>query len=112
MTDNMITLTPAAADVVKNIFHERNLDESYALRIYISGRSCSGYQYGMALDNKPATSDSNFACEGLKILIDEQSIQLMAGSVIDYIDDERGKGFLVSNPNAPSACSCEDGTCG
>ena len=48
----------------------------------------------------------------MKILIDEVSMQYMAGATIDYIDDERGKGFLVENPNAAPACSCESGSCG
>lgn len=107
-----ITMTPAAAEMVRGMLKERNLDDTYALRIYVAGRTCSGFQYGMALDNKPVETDSNFQSEGLKILVDEQSIQYMAGCSLDYIDDERGKGFLVENPNVAPACSCEGGSCG
>jgi iron-sulfur cluster assembly accessory protein len=107
-----ILLTPAAAEVVRGLLKERNLDETYALRVYIAGQSCSGFQYGMALDNQPRETDSTFESEGLKVLVDEQSIQYMAGSTVDYIDDERGKGFLVDNPNQAPACSCEGGSCG
>jgi iron-sulfur cluster insertion protein len=107
-----VLLTPAAADVVRGLLQQRSLDETYALRVYIAGRSCSGFQYGMALDNQPRETDASFDCEGLKILVDEESIQYMSGATIDYIDDERGKGFLVENPNAAPACSCEGGSCG
>jgi iron-sulfur cluster assembly accessory protein len=107
-----ITLTPAAADIVRSLFKERNLDETYSLRIYVAGRTCSGFQYGMALDNEPRDTDSTFSTEGLKVLVDEESLQYMAGCVVDYIDSADGKGFLVQNPNQAPACSCESGSCG
>ncbi len=107
-----VTLSPAAAGVVRNMIQEQNLDETYALRIYVAGRTCSGFQYGMALDNQIHETDTSFESEGLKLLVDEQSIQFMAGCMVDFIDDERGKGFLVDNPNQAPACSCDSGTCG
>ncbi len=109
---NIVTITPAAASIVRDLLKQRNLDDSYALRVYISGRSCSGFEYGMGFENKPAETDTSFECEGLKILVDEVSMQYMAGSTINFIDDERGKGFLVENPNVAPACSCEGGSCG
>jgi iron-sulfur cluster assembly accessory protein len=107
-----VVLTPAAAEVVHDLLRQRSLDESYALRVYVSGQSCSGFQYGMGLENQPGETDTVFESEGMKILIDEVSIQYMAGATIDYIDDERGRGFLVDNPNTVPACSCENGSCG
>jgi iron-sulfur cluster assembly accessory protein len=107
-----VLLSPAAAQIVRGLLKERNLDDTYALRIYVSGRTCSGFQYGMALDNEPRETDLTFESEGLKVFVDDQSIQYMAGAVVDYIDDERGKGFLVDNPNQAPACSCESGSCG
>jgi iron-sulfur cluster assembly protein len=107
-----VLLTPAAAEVVRGLLQKQNLDESYALRVYITGQTCSGFQYGMALDNKPRETDAAFKSEGLQVLVDETSIRYMAGATIDYIDDQRGKGFLVNNPNVTPSCSCESGTCG
>lgn len=107
-----ILLTPAAAEVVRGLLKQRNLDDTYALRVFISGRGCSGFQYGMGFENKPLETDTAFESEGLRVIVDDASIQYMAGTVIDYIDDERGKGFLVENPNTAPACSCEGGTCG
>ena len=107
-----IQLTHSAAEVVRSLRLQQNLDESYALRVYISAQTCSGFQYGMALDNNPRATDTVFDSEGLKVFVDETSMQSMAGAKIDYIDDQRGKGFLVENPNAVSSCSCEGGSCG
>jgi iron-sulfur cluster assembly accessory protein len=106
-----IQITPAAIEVVRGLREQQNLDESYALRVYIAGESCSGFQYGMALDNKPHSTDSLFEIDGLTLLVDETSIQYMDGATIDFIDDQRGKGFLVDNPNAIQTCSCEGGAC-
>lgn len=107
-----VLLTPSAANIVRGLRQQQNLDDSYALRVYITGQTCSGFQYGMALDNKPRKTDASFESEGLIVLVDETSIQYMAGAIVDYIDDERGKGFLVDNPNAAQSCSCDSGTCG
>ncbi|HEY5159073.1 MAG TPA: iron-sulfur cluster assembly accessory protein [Anaerolineales bacterium] len=107
-----IQLTPAAAEIVRGLRLQQNLNEGYALRVYISAQTCSGFQYGMALDNNALPTDTIFDSGGFKVIIDEISIQYMAGAIIDYIDDQRGKGFLVENPNGASACSCDGGTCG
>jgi iron-sulfur cluster insertion protein len=106
-----VSLSPTAAEVVRDLLKQRNLDDSYGLRVFISGQGCSGFEYGMGLENKPGESDSTFESEGLKLIVDEGSLQFMNGAKINYIDDERGKGFMVDNPNAAPACSCEGG-CG
>jgi iron-sulfur cluster assembly accessory protein len=109
-----VSLSPAAAEVVRDLLKQRKLDDSYGLRIFISGQSCSGFQYGMGLENNPVDTDTTFESEGLKVIIDEVSLQNMSGAVVEYIDDERGKGFLVENPNLIPACSCggDGGGCG
>ena len=107
-----ISLTLAAAEVVRDLLKQRNLDESYALRVFVSGRGCSGFEYGMGFENKPNDTDTTFECEGVKVIVDEVSLQYMTGATIDFIDDERGKGFLVDNPNVAPACSCEGSGCG
>ena len=107
-----IQLTPAAAEIVRGLRQQQNLGGAYALRVYISAQTCSGFQYGMALDDNALPTDTVIESEGLKVIIDETSMQYMAGATIDYIDDQRGKGFLVENPNTLPACSCDGGTCG
>ena len=111
-----ISLSSAAAQAVQDIMEEKNL-EGYALRIYISGGGCCGAQFGMALDDKIREIDTTFEYEGIKVVVDEVSIDQLHGASIDYIDDpERGAGFLVNNPNAKAhnhgneACAC-GGSC-
>ncbi len=107
-----VSLSPAAAEVVRDLLKQRNLDKSYGLRIFISGQSCSGFQYGMGLENNPVETDTTFESEGLRVIIDEASMQYMSGATVQFIDDERGKGFLVDNPNVAPACSCGDNSSG
>ena len=109
-----VSLSPVAAGVVRSLLKQRKLDNSYGLRIFISGQSCSGFQYGMGLENNPVETDTTFVSEGLKVIIDEVSLENLSGAVVEYIDDERGKGFLVENPNIAPACSCggDGGGCG
>jgi iron-sulfur cluster assembly protein len=104
-----VNLSPTAIQAVRDLIAQRNLDNAYALRVYVAGRSCSGLQYGMSLDNEPAETDVTFENEGIKVLVDNVSIQYMRGATINFIDDERGKGFLVENPNALPACDCGSG---
>ena len=95
-----IELTPAASKAITDILAERNL-EGYALRVYVAGGGCSGVNFGMALDNNIRDIDTIFESSGLKIIVDEASIEYLHGAKIDYvIDPERGAGFLVNSPNA------------
>ncbi len=107
-----VSISPSAAEIVRGLLQDRNLDNSYGLRVFISGQGCSGFQYGMGFDNKPGETDTVFESEGMHVIIDEGSLQFMNGATINYIDDERGKGFLVENPNTAPTCSCESGSCG
>jgi len=106
-----IRLTPNAVQAVRDLITERKLDEAYSLRVYVAGRSCSGLQYGMSLDNKPAESDTTFENDGIRVCVDNVSIQYMRGATIDFINGERGKGFIVDNPNTLPACDCGNGGC-
>lgn len=68
------------------------------LRLYIEGKGCDGFYYGVAFD-EAKDQDLHFAQEGFDLLIDPDSYQFCEGSVISWVDDERGQGFLVENPN-------------
>jgi len=106
-----IRLSPTAAQAVRDLLAQRNLNEEYALRVYVAGRTCSGLQYGMSLDNKPGETDTTFETEGIKVLVDNLSIQYMRGATINFMNNERGKGFIVENPNVLPACDCSSGAC-
>jgi iron-sulfur cluster assembly accessory protein len=114
-----ITLTPAASKAVSDIITERKLD-GYALRVYLAGNSCcSGVSFGMALDNNFRDVDKTFESDGVKIVVDEVSLDYLQGAKIDFVNDpERGAGFLVDSPVAQSmshehgeeGCAC-GGSC-
>jgi iron-sulfur cluster assembly accessory protein len=97
-----ISLSVAASDAVKNILAERNL-EGYALRVYVAGGGCCGVNFGMALDNNIRDVDTTFEENGVKVVVDEVSIDYLRGAKIDFVNDPvRGAGFAVDSPNAQS----------
>jgi iron-sulfur cluster assembly protein len=100
-----INITPAAAQAVSELLAKRNL-EGYALRVFISGGGCSGFQYGMALEGNIRENDNAYDMHGVKVVIDEVSIDYLRGATIDYVDDLMGSGFKIENPNAVSTCGC------
>jgi iron-sulfur cluster assembly accessory protein len=111
-----ISLSSAAVEAVQNIMDEKNL-EGYALRIYVSGGGCCGTQFGMALDDNIREIDTTFDSNGVKVVVDEMSMDYLQGASVDFINDpQRGAGFIVNNPNAKAhnhgeeACAC-GGSC-
>jgi iron-sulfur cluster assembly protein len=100
-----ITLTQSAAEAVRDIINEKNL-QGYALRLFVSGGGCSGYQYGLALDNRNHPEDTVIEAEGVKLVIDEVSIQYLQGATVDYINDMPESGFKIYNPNMMPSCGC------
>jgi iron-sulfur cluster assembly protein len=110
-----IEITPAASKAVTDILTERKL-EGYALRVYVAGGGCSGVNFGMALDNNIRDVDLTFESEGVRVIVDEVSIDYLRGATIDFVNDpQRGAGFLVNSPNAimNSAAHSEEGcACG
>jgi iron-sulfur cluster assembly protein len=103
---DVITLTPAAANAIQDLMDKRNLS-GYALRVFVSGGGCSGYQYGMALEGNIRESDQKFEQHGVQLVVDEISIDYLAGATIDYLDDNLlGTGFKIENPNAVASCGC------
>ena len=98
-----IDLTASAAVAVKELLEKRDLD-GYALRVYVQGGGCSGFQYGMALENNIREQDTVIEEHGVKVVIDEVSIGYMKGALIDYVEDVTGSGFKIDNPNSMSSC--------
>jgi len=97
-----ISLSTAASDAVRNILTERNL-EGYALRVYVAGGGCCSVNFGMALDNNIRDVDTTFEANGVKVVVDEVSIDYLRGATIDFVNDPvRGAGFAVDSPRAKS----------
>ena len=109
-----ITLTSAASQAVQDILNERKL-EGYALRVYVAGGGCgcSGVNFGMALDNNIQDVDTTFETNGVKLVVDQTSIDYLRGATIDFVNDpQHGAGFAVNSPNAKKQSKGEEGCCG
>lgn len=101
----MITMTESAAAKIKELMAAET--EKYeGLRIYVRGGGCSGYQYGMAFEQKIEDDDTVVEKDGIKVIIDSQSIQFLNGTTVDYHESLQGAGFAIKNPNAKSTCGC------
>jgi iron-sulfur cluster assembly accessory protein len=76
------------------------------LRVSVEGGGCSGFQYKFGMEREQAQDDLVIARDGAVVLIDPVSVQYMAGSEIDFVDDLIGASFKVKNPNATASCGC------
>jgi len=106
----LFTLTPTATQAVKDILAQRNL-EGYALRVYVAGGGCgcNGVNFGMALDNNIRDIDSIFEANGVRVVVDDVSIDYLRDATVDFVNDpEHGQGFAVSSPNAMNSHSHAD----
>jgi iron-sulfur cluster insertion protein len=102
-----INLSATAAEAVRRILAERNL-EGYSLRVYVSGSGCCGAQFGMALDNNVRGNDMTFQSEGVQVIVDDMSINYLRGAKVDFVNDpQRGAGFVVDSPiEMGGSCAC------
>ena len=100
-----IVLTESAADAIRALLDERKL-ENHALRIFIAGGGCSGYQYGMALEGETRDNDLTISQHGVNVVIDDVSLNYLRGATIDFVNEVMGSGFKIDNPNASSSCGC------
>jgi iron-sulfur cluster assembly protein len=100
-----VIFTQSAADAIRDVMIKKNL-QGYALRVYISGGGCSGYQYGLVLDSNTRPDDLVTETDGIKLIVDEVSIKYLEGATIDYVDGLTSSGFKIINPNAVSSCGC------
>lgn len=101
----MVSITDRAVENVKSLL-ERKGAEGGALRVFVAGGGCSGYQYGMALAQEADENDLVVEHDGVKLLIDPESAPLLEGAEIDYVDDVMKSGFTIFNPNAVRNCAC------
>lgn len=101
----MITLTPKALSAVEK-FITGAASPVAGLRISISGGGCSGFQYGMSLEETAAEDDTIVEVGPVKLLVDPFSAPLLSGVTVDFVDSLNGSGFKFENPNASSSCAC------
>ena len=101
----LVVLSDAAAGKLADLVAAEN-NPAIGLRVYVYSGGCSGFRYGMMLEDQPSGEDVTVESKGIKVYVDQQSTQYIAGSEIDYLDTLMGAGFTVNNPNAVSACGC------
>ncbi|MBG73612.1 MAG: iron-sulfur cluster assembly accessory protein [Chloroflexi bacterium] len=107
-TESIITLTPKAITKVEDILSKEK-SETAMLRVVAMPSPGGSIQYMFAIEDNPAENDKIFEFENVKVLIDENSIDMIQGSEIDYIDSIMRSGFVISNPNLAGGCACGGG---
>ncbi len=103
--ERAVSLSASAAKRVAWLL-EQEEQPGLMLRVSVSGGGCSGFQYGFSLDDTVDPDDRTFERDGVTAVIDEVSLDLLAGSEIDYVEELVGASFQVKNPNAASSCGC------
>jgi len=76
------------------------------LRVSVSGGGCSGFQYGFSFDDSRNGDDLLFERGGVRVVVDEISLELLNGAEIDFVEDLAGSAFAIRNPNATASCGC------
>ncbi len=101
----VLSLSDAAATKLRELTKDEP-NPNIGLRVYVYSGGCSGYRYGMMLEDQPTAEDNVLEANGVRVYVDGNSIPLITGSEIDYVDTLMGAGFTVNNPNAVAACGC------
>lgn len=99
-----ITLSPAAAARVSVIAGKQG--KPAVLRLAVDGGGCSGFQYQFALAEAVDADDAVAETDGVRLVVDPVSLDLVAGCVVDYVESLGGAAFRVENPNATAGCGC------
>lgn len=104
MTDPVPLLTPAAATRVAAIAARQG--KPAMLRLAVEGGGCSGFQYRFALAEGRDADDHTSETDGVTLLVDPVSLDLVAGAEVDFVESLGGAAFRVTNPNAAAGCGC------
>ncbi len=102
----MITLTNNAIQRIQALIAQESSEPPLRLRLGITGGGCSGFQYHFMLDSALNPDDHVFGTPSAEIVVDEVSLELLKGSLVDYVEDLTSSSFIVKNPNASSGCGC------
>src|SRR5438067_11158453 len=103
-TTPVLSVTPAAADKIKELMAEET--DVSVLRVAIQGGGCSGFQYGLGFDRGAVEGDVEFEAHGVHVVVDPFSAPYLQGAEVDYVDTIQQSGFAINNPNAVSSCGC------
>lgn len=101
----IINLTKNAVNKVLDFSQKMSESKGKFFRVFVEGGGCSGFQYGFNFDDQ-REGDALIDCGEVKVLLDPNSQQYVAGSVVDFVEDFKGSGFTVQNPKAKAHCGC------
>ena len=101
----MIHVSETAATKISELLAEEQKDGS-GLRVFVQGGGCSGFQYGLMIDEGGTSGDQVFESNGVKLYVDPISVRYLKGAEVDFVDTVTGGGFTIKNPNATSTCGC------
>jgi iron-sulfur cluster insertion protein len=104
-TESVITVTEAAAGKIRELLAEEGKTDN-GLRVFVQGGGCSGFQYGLMIEEGGGVGDMEFNSNGVKLFVDPVSISYLRGAEVDFVDTITGGGFTIKNPNATSTCGC------
>jgi len=101
----MIEISTTAASKITELLAEENKEGS-GLRVFVQGGGCSGFQYGLMIEEAGTDADQVFESHGVKLYVDPISVRYLGGAQVDFLDTVTGGGFTIKNPNAVSTCGC------
>jgi iron-sulfur cluster assembly accessory protein len=101
-----ITVTPNAVAEVQKFMEEQGAADTAGLRVAVLPGGCSGFQYGLNIEDEPQDDDEIVDLNGLRLFVDPFSGQYLQGVEIDYVTTMMGAGFTFKNPNASGGCGC------
>jgi len=105
--DLVVTVTPTASAEVKKFMDAEGVSPDIGgLRVSVQPGGCSGFKYGLLIEDQPAEDDSVLDMNGFKVFVDPFSAQYLTGVTIDYVSSMQGSGFTFKNPNATGGCGC------
>lgn len=102
----MMTMTVTAAEKVQDFIKEHGVEGQVGLRVAVLPGGCSGFQYGLNIEDGPESDDEVIDVEGVRVFVDPFSAQYLDGVEIDYVTSFMGQGFTFRNPNASGGCGC------
>jgi iron-sulfur cluster assembly accessory protein len=103
----MINVTPLAAEKINELLADEQKTGA-ALRVFVQGGGCSGFQYGLMIEEDAASPDADSVIQsnGVTLYVDPISARYLKGAEVDFVDNMAGGGFTIRNPNAKTTCGC------
>lgn len=100
-----VTVTPRAVTKAQSLLADKGFSDAF-LRVFVVGGGCSGFQYGMSIAETAEETDRIVDLDEVRVVIDKDSVPMISGAEIDYVEDLMKSGFTIHNPNAVSSCAC------